>query len=317
MSDFLLSIGYRSWALDMLMALPLAAALIVLLSRAEHAKWIALWVTLAEFVISSGLWWAFEPGTAAMQFEVRHAWIPDWGITYYLGVDGISLFMVLLTTFTMPLAVLGSFNYIKQHERSYYALLLVLTTGMLGVFVALDLFVFYVFWEIMLIPMYFIIGVWGGGRRLYAAIKFFIFTFVGSLLMLVAILTIYYVVGRDTLCIRPPAAEHRPGPAVGGLAVWRFRTGVCHQGADVPVPHMAAGRPCGGPDRGLSHPGRYSPQNGDIWIPEIRRSVLPASRSRPNHRGDHCRAVSRRHHLRRARGARTARFQKTRRILVR
>jgi NADH:ubiquinone oxidoreductase subunit 4 (subunit M) len=123
MSDFLLSIGYRSWALDMLMALPLAAALIVLLSRAEHAKWIALWVTLAEFVISSGLWWAFEPGTAAMQFEVRHAWIPDWGITYYLGVDGISLFMVLLTTFTMPLAVLGSFNYIKQHERSYYALL--------------------------------------------------------------------------------------------------------------------------------------------------------------------------------------------------
>jgi NADH-quinone oxidoreductase subunit M len=198
MSDFLLSIGYRSWALDMLMALPLAAALIVLLSRAEHAKWIALWVTLAEFVISSGLWWAFEPGTAAMQFEVRHAWIPDWGITYYLGVDGISLFMVLLTTFTMPLAVLGSFNYIKQHERSYYALLLVLTTGMLGVFVALDLFVFYVFWEIMLIPMYFIIGVWGGGRRLYAAIKFFIFTFVGSLLMLVAILTIYYVVGRDT-----------------------------------------------------------------------------------------------------------------------
>jgi NADH-quinone oxidoreductase subunit M len=198
MSDFLVDIGYRSWALEMLMVLPVAAAVVVLLSSTEHAKWIALWATLAEFVVSAGLWWAFEPGTAAMQFEVRHAWMPGWGITYHLGVDGISLFMVLLTTFTMPLAVLGSFNYIKQRERPYYALMLALTTGMLGVFVALDLFVFYVFWEIMLIPMYFIIGVWGGGRRLYAAIKFFLYTFVGSLLMLVAILTIYYVVGRET-----------------------------------------------------------------------------------------------------------------------
>jgi NADH-quinone oxidoreductase subunit M len=98
----------------------------------------------------------------------------------------------------MPLAVLSSFNYIREKERAYYALLLVLTTGMLGVFLALDLFVFYVFWELMLIPMYFLIGVWGGPRRLYAAIKFFLFTFVGSLLMLVAILTIYYYVGRAT-----------------------------------------------------------------------------------------------------------------------
>jgi NADH-quinone oxidoreductase subunit M len=98
----------------------------------------------------------------------------------------------------MPLAVLGSWNYIKEKERAYYALLLVLTTGMLGVFVALDLFVFYVFWEVMLIPMYFLIGVWGGPRRLYAAIKFFIFTFVGSLLMLIAILVLYYTVGNAT-----------------------------------------------------------------------------------------------------------------------
>jgi NADH-quinone oxidoreductase subunit M len=115
-----------------------------------------------------------------------------------LGIDGISLFMVLLTTFTMPLAVLGSWNYIKERETGFYALLLVLTTGMLGVFVALDMFVFYVFWEIMLIPMYFIIGVWGGPKRLYAAIKFFVYTFVGSLLMLVAIIVMYNVVGRAT-----------------------------------------------------------------------------------------------------------------------
>ena len=133
-----------------------------------------------------------------MQFQHAYPWMPGWGIHYRVGLDGISLFMVLLTTFTMPLAVLGSWNYIKDKLRPFYALLLVLTTGMLGVFVALDLFVFYVFWEIMLIPMYFIIGVWGGPRRLYAAIKFFIYTFVGSLLMLVAILTMYYMVGNAT-----------------------------------------------------------------------------------------------------------------------
>jgi NADH-quinone oxidoreductase subunit M len=188
--------NYGDWVLDLLLAFPLLAALAVLLSPPAAAKRVALVGALIEFALSVPLWWMFEPGTAAMQFQVVHPWIPAWGIMFSLGIDGISLFMVLLTTFTMPLAVLGSWTYIKEKERPYYALLLVLTTGMLGVFVALDLFVFYVFWEIMLIPMYFIIGVWGGGRRLYAAIKFFVFTFVGSLLMLVAILTMYYMVGR-------------------------------------------------------------------------------------------------------------------------
>ncbi len=189
---------YGEWILDLLLAFPLLAALAVLLGSEAVAKRVALGATLIEFLLSVPLWWMFDPGTAAMQFEVTHPWIPQWGIMFSLGIDGISLFMVLLTTFTMPLAVLGSWNYIKEKQRAYYALLLVLTTGMLGVFVALDLFVFYVFWEVMLIPMYFLIGVWGGPRRLYAAIKFFLFTFVGSLLMLVAILAMYYVVGRTT-----------------------------------------------------------------------------------------------------------------------
>jgi len=189
---------YGEWILDLLLAFPLLAALAVLLSPETVAKRVALVGTLMEFLLSVPLWWMFDPGTAAMQFQVTHPWIPGWGIMFSLGLDGISLFMVLLTTFTMPLAVLGSWNYIKEKQRAYYALLLVLTTGMLGVFVALDLFVFYVFWEVMLIPMYFLIGVWGGPRRLYAAIKFFLFTFVGSLLMLVAILVMYYVVGRAT-----------------------------------------------------------------------------------------------------------------------
>ena len=190
--------NYGAWVLDGLIVFPLLAAAVIMLRPQSEAKWLALIGAVIEFLISLPLWWVFETGTAAMQFEVVHAWIPAWGIMYHLGLDGISLTMVLLTTFTMPLAVLGSFSYMKDRERPYYALLLSLTSGMLGVFLALDLFVFYVFWEVMLIPMYFIIGVWGGPRRIYAAIKFFIYTFVGSLLMLVAILTIYATVGRAT-----------------------------------------------------------------------------------------------------------------------
>ncbi|MDX1578865.1 MAG: NADH-quinone oxidoreductase subunit M, partial [Gemmatimonadota bacterium] len=115
------------------------------------------------------------------------------GIGYAVGVDGISLLMILLTTFIMPLAVAGSFSYIRDRERAFYAMLLFLTTGMLGVFVALDLFLFYVFWEIMLIPMYFLIGIWGGERRIYSAVKFFLYTAAGSLLMLVAIVALAWM----------------------------------------------------------------------------------------------------------------------------
>ena len=202
MSALLSGIGYERWVLDVLMILPLVGALGVALGPqlwpAVAVKKIALGVALAEFVVSMGLWWAFDPTIASMQFVVQHDWIPEWGVTYHLGIDGISLFMVLLTTFTMPLAVLSSWNYITEREGPFYSLLLVLTTGMLGVFVALDMFLFYVLWEVMLIPMYFLIGAWGGARRMYAAIKFFVYTFFGSLLMLVAILVMYYVVGRET-----------------------------------------------------------------------------------------------------------------------
>jgi NADH-quinone oxidoreductase subunit M len=198
MKELLMAFGYEQWVLNALLVLPLAGALTVLAAPPTGAKHLALAVTIAEFLVSLGLWWAYDPGVSAMQFAFWTPWVPAFGISYHVALDGISLFMVLLTTFTMPLAVLGSFNYIQERERGFYALMLVLTTGMIGVFVAVDLFLFYVFWEVMLIPMYFIIGIWGGGRRLYAAIKFFLYTFVGSLLMLVAILVMYTVVGRET-----------------------------------------------------------------------------------------------------------------------
>src|SRR5436190_1966647 len=188
---------YRQWVLTALLFWPVLAAVVVLLAPVRWAKHAALAASLVEFAISVPLWWTFAPADG-MQFVLDVPWIPAWGIRYTVGVDGISLFMVLLTTFLVPLSVLGSYSYIRKRENGFYALLLVLTTGMIGVFVALDLFFFYVMWEVMLIPMYFIIGVWGGENRLYAAIKFFIYTFFGSLLMLVAILVLYLHTGRVT-----------------------------------------------------------------------------------------------------------------------
>src|SRR5256714_1315905 len=181
---------YDTWILTLLLAWPLVAAAVVLVAPERWAKHLALAATLAEFALSVPLWWRFVPANG-MQFTQVFAWIAAWGIQYHVGVDGISLFLVLLTTFLVPLSVLGSYTYITKRERAFYANLLVLTTGMIGVFVALDLFLFYVMWEVMLIPMYFIIGIWGGDNRLYAAIKFFIYTMFGSLLMLVAILGLY------------------------------------------------------------------------------------------------------------------------------
>jgi NADH-quinone oxidoreductase subunit M len=188
---------YAQWVLTALLGWPLIAGLLVLLVPARLAKYVALIASLIELAIAVPLWWTFVPA-GGMQFSADYAWIPGWGIHYTVGVDGISLFLVLLTVFLMPLSILGSWSYITRREGAFYALLLVLTTGMIGVFVALDLFLFYVMWEVMLIPMYFIIGVWGGENRLYAAIKFFIYTFFGSLLMLVAILVLYIHAGHAT-----------------------------------------------------------------------------------------------------------------------
>src|SRR3989441_6635044 len=188
---------YDHWVLTALLAWPGVAALAILIAPARWAKHVALAASLVEFAIAVPLWWRFAPA-AGMQFTLDAPWVGTWGIWYTVGVDGISLVMVLLTTLLVPLSMLGSYGSITTRERAYYALLLLLTSGMIGVFVALDLFLFYVMWEVMLIPMYFIIGVWGGENRLYAAIKFFIYTMLGSLLMLVAILGLYFAVGART-----------------------------------------------------------------------------------------------------------------------
>jgi NADH-quinone oxidoreductase subunit M len=187
-SAFLDSVGYESWILHALVWLPLVGMAVVFRLGEARAKSVAFWWSVGVFVLSLGLWWTYDPGTPGFQFASSTPWIEPWGIHYALGLDGISLFMVLLTTFTTPVAILGSFRYIQKRETAFYALMLLLEMGVVGVFVATDLFLFYVFFELTLVPMYFIIGVWGGERRIYAAIKFFLYTALGSLLMLVAIL---------------------------------------------------------------------------------------------------------------------------------
>ncbi len=191
MNALLEGIRYEGWVLHVLIWLPLVGMALVLAAPQERAKHVAFWWSAALFVISLGLWWTFD-AVPGLQMTSYRAWIPGWGVSYSVGVDGISLFMVLLTTFTTPIAILGSFNYIQKREKAFYALMLVLETGVLGVFLALDLFLFYVFFELTLVPMYFIVGVWGGERRIYAAVKFFLYTAFGSLLMLVAILYLYF-----------------------------------------------------------------------------------------------------------------------------
>jgi NADH-quinone oxidoreductase subunit M len=179
----------------------LGIGLLLFLDRKNHKvlKGATMGIALAEFVFSLPLWFRFDNNTAAMQFVEHHDWLPSYGISYYVGVDGFSLLLILLTTFLTPICVLATWEDIQVRVKEFMVCLLALMSGMIGVFVALDLFLFYVFWEVMLIPMYLLIGVWGNpARRVYAAIKFFLFTMFGSLLMLVAILVLYFHYGQTT-----------------------------------------------------------------------------------------------------------------------
>jgi len=170
-----------------------AAALIALLPRSAE-KSARLYATLAagfQFVVSLPLWWRVIPGSPGFQFEEKLAWIPSIGATYHLGVDGVSALLALLTTLITFIASLGAWNSVEKRSKEFFALILALEAGMLGTFFCLDVLLFYVFWEAMLIPMYLLIGVWGGTRRVYAAVKFFLYTMAGSVLMLVAILALW------------------------------------------------------------------------------------------------------------------------------
>ena len=158
----------------------------------------SLAVTVLTFACALPLYFGFDADAIGYQFEENRRWMPTLGVAYHVGIDGISLLLVLLTTFLMPLALVSAWGSVEDRFKEFTATMLLLETGMLGVFVSLDLFLFYVFWEAMLVPMYFIIGIWGGPNRVYAAVKFILYTMVGSALMLVAILGLYYQFGAAT-----------------------------------------------------------------------------------------------------------------------
>jgi len=211
--------------LSWLVFFPLLSAVLIALLPATAERAIRRWaiaVGFAEVLFSLPLWWRLEPGNGGWQFEEKLSWLPALGASYHLGADGISALLVLLTTIVTAVAVLSASRAVEKRVREFYAVIFALETGMIGTFLSLDLLLFYVFWEAMLIPMYVLIGVWGGPRRVYAAIKFFLYTMAGSVLMLVGILWLYFMQkaasGRATFEL--DAFYALPIPA--GAQLWLF-----------------------------------------------------------------------------------------------
>src|SRR3954447_21231506 len=186
--------------LSLILFTPLAGAtLLLFVPRAQEQaiRWMAAIVATLGFVVSLPLWFKYDFGATGWQFAERAEWIPSIGAAYYLGVDGYSALLILLTTLIGAIAVLCSWSAITERVKEYYVSLLVLQTGLLGAFMALDFLLFFLFWEVMLVPMYFLIGIWGSANRLYSAIKFFLYTLVGSVVMLLGILALYFAYHAD------------------------------------------------------------------------------------------------------------------------
>jgi len=201
----------NNWILTLITFIPLAGAILILfLPRERHGaiKWTALIFSLPSLVLSVILWIGHDPSKAGMQFVQKVRWIEALNVHYYMGVDGISIPLIFLTALLTTLSLIYSW-IINERPKEYFALFLFLETGMLGVFMAMDFFLFYIFWEVSLVPMYLLIGVWGGPRKEYAAIKFFLYTLVGSVAMLLAIIGVYFHTDPHTFSI-PEAIKQLP-----------------------------------------------------------------------------------------------------------
>ncbi len=195
-----------SWPLLTLVTfVPLAGVVLILVLRGEpadvarNARWIALWTSLVDLALAIAVWANFDPTRADFQMVEEARWLPDFNIAYRVGVDGISLFFVLLSSFLTPICIVSAWTAVHVRVREYMIAFLALETLMIGTFCALDLFVFYMFFEGVLIPMFLIIGVWGGPRRVYSAFKFFLYTLLGSVLMLLALIAVYYTTGSSDI----------------------------------------------------------------------------------------------------------------------
>jgi len=211
--------------LTLLTFLPLAGVALMLIfmrGRPSAYKTAALVTSVFEAALAIFLTIRFDTAQSGFQFVEKHVWIKSLGISYHLGVDGISLILILLTTLLTAIAILGTWNSITDRTLAFFVSLLVLETGMVGVFASLDMFLFYVFWEVQLVPMYFIIGLWGGPKRVYAAIKFFLYTFAGSVLMLVAMLAVVWWYAKHGGPVTFDILELQKAGFQGSLALWAF-----------------------------------------------------------------------------------------------
>src|ERR671915_252053 len=212
----------------MSVAVPLAAALLLLLipnrdGRNDGAiRWLALLLSIAVFGVSLALWAGFDATSPEFQFVERRTWIPAFGIDYHVGVDGISLLLVVLTAFLTPIALLSSWESVERKVKEFSIFLLLLEAAMIGVFISLDLFLFYVFWDAMLIPMYFLIGIWGYDQRIYAAIKFMLYTMAGSVLMLIAIIALAVMHKQATGAYSFDLLKLYALPIDAGAQTWLF-----------------------------------------------------------------------------------------------
>ena len=227
--------------LSLILFTPLIGALVMLFvsKQNENAiRWIANITAVIGFVISVPLWFWYNPQGPEFQFQERLPWIPSIGAEYYIGVDGLSTLLILLTTMMGFIAILSSWNAITERVKEYYIFLLVLQTGMLGAFMALDFMLFFLFWEVMLVPMYFLIGIWGSANRLYSAIKFFLYTLVGSVIMLLGILALYFAYHNDPANLGAytfDITKYRHYAFAANLQWWVFLAFFCGFAVKVPM----------------------------------------------------------------------------------
>src|SRR3954464_111740 len=227
-----------NYYLSLILFTPLIGAFVILLVPKENdnaIRWIANVVALVGFLISVPLWFWFNPASGDFQFIERAPWIPSIGAEYFLGVDGLSTLLILLTTMMGSIAVLSSWTAITERVKEYYIFLLVLQTGMLGAFMSLDFLLFFLFWEVMLVPMYFLIGIWGSANRLYSAIKFFLYTLVGSVVMLLGILALYFAYHSATAEYTFDITKFHQFNFDPGLQWWVFLAFFCGFAVKVPM----------------------------------------------------------------------------------
>jgi NADH:ubiquinone oxidoreductase subunit 4 (subunit M) len=254
------------YLLSILIWVPIVAGLVVLAlgdRRIAAGRWLSLAASLATLILTVPLWTHFDTGTAMLQFVEKLPWIPRFQAYYALGIDGISLPLIVLTAFMTVPVVIAAWTVIESRPAQYYAAFLIMEGLMIGVFSASDALLFYFFWEAMLIPMFLIIGIWGGPRRVYATLKFFLYTFLGSVFMLDADLHVCEG-GRLLHC---PLPELAADPGGAALDICRLPAGVRGEGADVAGPYLVAGCARGSAHGRLGHSGGHHVEDGRLRLP--------------------------------------------------